>query len=379
MVSKILIVDDDLESLKLVGLMLQRRGFEVSAAHNGDQALIKAKTERPDLIILDVMMPGMDGYQVCQQLRATPETAHVPVLMFTAKTLVGDKVAGFQAGADDYLTKPIHPNELVSHVEALLQRVEQAPAAASDTARARIIGVIGAKGGVGTSTLTVNLSVAMHQLLGEDGTASNKEYPVCLVDLQAGWGSVALLMGQQPEKGWGALQRHSASRLNADILGQHLIPHVSGVHYLPASPAPSGEVLPPAELVRRVLDLLDQLAAFVFLDLGNTLNEAASQALRRCDVVLVVVEPEPLCVRMAQELMDRFKRMNLTQDVRVVAVKRFGAEIEQDVAADLEPDGVIDFAPSVVHQAVRQGTPFVLLSPDSAIAGQVRALAQALR
>ena len=117
---KIMIVDDDLESLKLVGLMLQRRGYEIVAAHSGDQALSKAKIEPPDLVILDIMMPGLDGYQVCQQLRADPTTARMPVIMFTAKTLVGDKVAGFQAGADDYLTKPIHPNELVSHVEALL-------------------------------------------------------------------------------------------------------------------------------------------------------------------------------------------------------------------------------------------------------------------
>ncbi len=126
MSKKILIVDDDPDSLKLIELMLQRRGYTVVSAQSGNQALEDVKTEKPDLIILDVMMPGMDGHQVCRKLRANAQTTHLPVIMFTAKSLVGDKVAGFQAGADDYLTKPIHPVELVSHVQALLQRSEQA-------------------------------------------------------------------------------------------------------------------------------------------------------------------------------------------------------------------------------------------------------------
>ena len=95
MSEKILIVDDDLESLKLISLMLQRRGYEVTAAQSGEQALSKIENENPNLIILDVMMPDMDGYEVCRYLRANPQTSHLPVIMFTAKTLVGDKVAGF--------------------------------------------------------------------------------------------------------------------------------------------------------------------------------------------------------------------------------------------------------------------------------------------
>ena len=147
MSEKILIVDDDLESLKLISLMLQRRGYEVTAAQSGEQALSKIENENPNLIILDVMMPDMDGFEVCRHLRANPQTSILPVIMFTAKTLVGDKVAGFQAGADDYLTKPIHPAELVSHVESLLQRSRSALAERRLLTKARIIGVMGAKGG----------------------------------------------------------------------------------------------------------------------------------------------------------------------------------------------------------------------------------------
>jgi len=114
MADKILIVDDDLETLRLVGLMLQRQGYEILAANNGNQALLQARSEKPDLIVLDVMMPEMDGFQFSQQLRKDPDVGNIPILMFTAKGQVDDKVAGYEAGADDYLTKPVHPAELVA-------------------------------------------------------------------------------------------------------------------------------------------------------------------------------------------------------------------------------------------------------------------------
>ncbi|MCX6025721.1 MAG: response regulator, partial [Chloroflexi bacterium] len=92
MPEKILIVDDDLDTLKLVGMMLQRRGYSIVAAINGTQALSKAASDRPDLILLDVMMPDLDGFEVARRLRADPLYASVPILMFTAKAQVDDKV-----------------------------------------------------------------------------------------------------------------------------------------------------------------------------------------------------------------------------------------------------------------------------------------------
>jgi DNA-binding response OmpR family regulator len=112
MPERILVVDDDVDSLKLIGLMLQRNGYEVVAANSGTQAMNRAIADRPDLIILDIMMPDMDGYEVCRRLRGDARTKGIPIIMFTAKTLIDDKVAGFEAGADDYLTKPTHPAEL---------------------------------------------------------------------------------------------------------------------------------------------------------------------------------------------------------------------------------------------------------------------------
>ena len=122
MAEKILIVDDDPETVRLVKLMLSRQGYSVITANSGKQALDLLHAEHPDLILLDVMMPEMDGFQVTRQLRSNPKTTDTPILIFSAKAQVDDKVAGYEAGADEYLTKPIHPAELVARIKALLIR-----------------------------------------------------------------------------------------------------------------------------------------------------------------------------------------------------------------------------------------------------------------
>src|SRR3990172_4317050 len=164
MPEKILIVDDDLDTLKLVGFILERQGYEIVAANSGGQGLAKAAAERPNLILLDVMMPDMEGYEVARRLRADSDLARTPIIMFTAKTMVDDKVAGFEAGVDDYMTKPTHPAELVSRVKALLARSTAGQKSATPTAslgeRGKIYGVIGAKGGMGVTTMALNLAVA---------------------------------------------------------------------------------------------------------------------------------------------------------------------------------------------------------------------------
>lgn len=105
--------------------MLRSRGYETVVVHSGWDALRAAKIQSPDLVILDVMMPGLDGMQVCKKLRGDPNTAHLPVIFLTAKMMMNDKIEGFQAGADDYLTKPFDIQELSLRVQAVLRRSQR--------------------------------------------------------------------------------------------------------------------------------------------------------------------------------------------------------------------------------------------------------------
>src|SRR5258706_6236630 len=110
---KILIVEDEADIRDLIKLRFEKEGFRVSVADDGEVALVKALQGIPDLIVLDLMLPKKDGLSVCKELKNTPSTKHIPILMLTAKSEEVDKILGFELGADDYLTKPFSPRELV--------------------------------------------------------------------------------------------------------------------------------------------------------------------------------------------------------------------------------------------------------------------------
>jgi DNA-binding response OmpR family regulator len=124
----VLVADDDDHIVELVSMYLQRSGYRVEAAHDGSQALSKARDLKPDLLVLDIMMPGEDGLQVCRSLA---RRGGVPIIFLTARSSDIDKIAGLRLGADDYVTKPFNPNELVARVDAVMRRAGNRQAAAN--------------------------------------------------------------------------------------------------------------------------------------------------------------------------------------------------------------------------------------------------------
>ena len=120
--ARILVVDDDRDVAGTIERTLKRKGHQVVVAYGGVQALQLIQGQRPDLVVLDIMMPRMDGIEVCQRIRTLPNVASVPILFLTAKGKIEDKIVGFEAGADDYLTKPFDLRELELRVKALLRR-----------------------------------------------------------------------------------------------------------------------------------------------------------------------------------------------------------------------------------------------------------------
>ena len=121
---KILVVDDEPDVVELIEFNLKGAGCEVTTAVDGEEALKKARAIPPDLIVLDVMLPEVDGLEVCKRLRSDPSTAAIPIIMLTAKAAEIDRVLGLELGADDYVTKPFSPRELVLRVKGMLRRLE---------------------------------------------------------------------------------------------------------------------------------------------------------------------------------------------------------------------------------------------------------------
>jgi len=125
MPKKILVVDDERPIVRLVQVNLEHAGYEVVTAYDGKEALEKVEQEKPDLIVLDVMMPQMDGFEVMQRLQANPKTRNIPVIMLTAKAQDADVFRGWQSGVTLYLTKPFSPFELISFVRRIFRSMEE--------------------------------------------------------------------------------------------------------------------------------------------------------------------------------------------------------------------------------------------------------------
>ena len=123
---RILVVDDERHIVRLVQVNLERAGYEVLTAYDGIEAMEKVKTESPDMVVLDVMMPRMDGFEVLKNLQADPRYQNIPVIMLTAKAQDADIFAGWQSGVSSYLTKPFNPRELLTFVQRIFESMDHA-------------------------------------------------------------------------------------------------------------------------------------------------------------------------------------------------------------------------------------------------------------
>lgn len=374
MTKRVLIVDDHLDVVKMVGLLLQKEGFEILAAQTGEQALSKARTEKPDVVILDVMIPDMDGYEICRRLRADPITAQLPILMFTAKMTPQDKVAGFQAGTDDYLTKPIHPSELLARVEAVMLRAARRAVKEPLLPRAKIYGFIGAKGGVGTTTLAVNVGVVLAQDL-----AQGKQ--TILADLQPGMASVSLQMDVRPSSLMAFLGQ-PAENLKPDAI-EAVVEEKTKLGVLSGQIEPHGAARPISRAhAEAILRSSGAAADHLLLDLGVGLSEANRYALLQCHHIIVVTETDRVSLTLAQALLTEMTHtLNLPAHRISVAIvnKVAGASFTRDSIKSqlgVEIAGVVTPAPELAWQAAERGTPMMLLQPDSLVCRQIRSVAE---
>jgi pilus assembly protein CpaE len=378
MSQKILIIDDDLDTLRLVGLMLQRQGYQISAATNGQQGLEKAFEEDPDLILLDVMMPDMDGYEVTRRLRSNPSTLETPILMFTAKTQLDDKVIGFEVGANDYLTKPTHPSELQARVKTLLARVGEKRANASsalDENRGYVIGVLGARGGLGTTTMAVNIGA---------GLQTRTKAEVIVAEMLPGQGTLALDVGVTSSKGLvDLLSITKLSELTRDRVREALVQHGSGLKLLLASDRPRdmhliNQVANYETLIRR----LATLARFVVLDLGVGIQPFAEKLITLCDEVFIVLEGVPNTIIHTKALIDDIAALGISKkNIKVVLNNRIRSDTQlpsSQVQAKLDHDilSTLTPAPELFVQATRVQTPAILCQPDSLTARQITKLVE---
>lgn len=374
MAEKILIVDDDLDTLKLVGLILQRQGYQIVAANSGSQGLAKAAAERPNLILLDVMMPDMEGYEVARRLRADRDLAQTPIIMFTAKTLVDDKVAGFEAGVDDYMTKPTHPAELVSRVKALLARAAATQRSTGPLERGKIIGIFAPKGGLGATTFALNFGTAMAQG-GND---------VILCDLRPGQGTLGLQLGFSHSNAVEQVLAKPAGEISNKLIEGQLVSHANtGLRLLLSSASPNNVSL--ANAVAQAEQLVRKAATmtkYLVLDMGPGVPDMVRKIIPLCDRHLLIIEPMRVTITLAKEMFGEFEKLSISPSrVDVLLLNRERSSLQmswQQVEGILNHSiaSVMTAAPELAYQAGEAGVPMVLMQPQSLTADQARTLAE---
>jgi DNA-binding response OmpR family regulator len=352
----ILVVDDDHDTLVLVGMVLEGQGYRVTKAESGPEAVEVALLDTPDLIILDVMMPKLDGYDVARQIRAEPATAHVPILMFSAKGRVEDKAAGYEAGVDDYLTKPVHPAKMLARVKATLERMGGGPAG-PDAPRGVVLACVGALPGVGVSTVATSLSLALREA-----------------------GSVVILVQETPPGEVGPSEAEVGPQIRQwlDRLDASLTEDPFGLWRLSAPGLTLDEGLWLAEGAA-------QLGDAIVLDLDAAYARVARWLPNVADQVVLVVGPSRRSLLAADDIVRSLRERNVAAaHIGGILVYQDPDGEAVDVAAvrrglGVDMLGVVPAAPDAFEEAGAADTPLLLHAPDCPAAQSLRRIAVNLR
>jgi pilus assembly protein CpaE len=367
-VATILVIDDDLQLIHLLELTLRTAGYEVLKATDGQAGLAITQEQHPDLIIADVMMPKLNGYEYCRRVRAQQDLANIPILVFSARFQPIDQQTALQAGATDYMPKTVAPAELLERIDSLLG----ASPASSSARQGSVVAVFSLRGGAGVTSLAVNLAVAL---------ALSRQQPIALLDMAPLSGHVALMLNLRPT---GSLRR--ALRSNHPVNEQSLEPywqtHDSGVQALtsPLSPSMAGEL--PASLVQPLATHLRRAYSLALLDLPSRLSGTTATALSEADRILLVVTPDMASVQSAVVAFQALDAVGITERQVEMVLNRpggVGGLTSEAVAKTLKRPlaAEIPYEPDMVS-SLNARRPLILTSPKSAAAQVITRLAKQL-
>ncbi|MEW6094151.1 MAG: response regulator [Chloroflexota bacterium] len=371
---RVLVIDDDPIYHKIIARGLQPMGYEIEVADNGTTGMEKARAVHPDIIITDVMMPDITGYDVARQLRRESEFALTPILVLSSQTGLQAKLSSFEAGADDYITKPFEPAELAARLTALLRRAESVKATVSvQTVKeeARLVAVHSLRGGTGCSSLAINLAVGLHSLW---------RLPTVLLDLNLVAGQVALMLNSTLKRTWADLGNIPANELDMSALESITNKHESGIAFISAPASPSDAEAITSESIAASIHLFKTHYGYVVVDLPHDFSETALSSLDAADLILLMATPDMASIRAAAAALDTYQKLNYPPEkIKIVLNATFpkhGLPKEKIEGALSVPISVtIPYIQDAFVEAINYGRPIVLANPDEPISGLLEDMA----
>jgi pilus assembly protein CpaE len=367
MAAKILVVDDDPNVQRGLEYTLKQEGYDVVIASDGAEAFRLYGAESPDLVLLDVMLPKLDGYQVAEKIRAEEAgSRHVPIIMLTAEREVEQKVRGLRAGADDYLIKPFHPAELLARIKSLLARFAPRDLLLARPPLGRILAFYGAKGGVGTTTIAINTAIALHRELGRK---------VCLVDgnLQFGDHRVFLDLGLDRKS---IVDVVTAPAIDGDLIKGTLVKHDSGIDLLLAPPSPETAELVHPEHLPEIAELLAGMYDYVLIDIDKRLDDINLGVFEAASTIFVVMTADLSCLKNVRLILETMTHLGYPAAKTQLVLNRSNAftginvkNAEGALKRTIDHQVVNEYRGAI--SALNTGAPFMFGKADSALGGSV--------
>ncbi len=374
MAAKILVVDDDPNVQRLLQYTLKQEGYDVLIASDGAEGFRLWGAETPDLILLDVMLPKLDGYQVAQKIRAEEgDGSHVPIIMLTAEREVEQKVRGLRAGADDYLIKPFHPAELLARIKSLLARFAPKDLMLARPPLGRVHAFYGAKGGVGTTTIAINTAIALHRELGRK---------VCLIDgnLQFGDHRVFLDLGLDRKS---IVDIVTAPSMDQDLIKQVLVKHDSGVDLLLAPPTPETAELVTTNHMPLILDHLRDLYDYVLVDIDKRLDDINLGILEASETIFVIMTADLSCLKNVRLVLETIGHLGYEASKVQLVLNRSNAftgisvkNAEGALKRTIDHQVVNEYRGAI--SALNSGAPFMFTKADSLLGSSLLQFARAI-
>ncbi len=379
--TKVLVVDDDLNIQRVLVFALKQEGYEVVVASDGAAGVEMALEAKPDLILMDVAMPRLDGYAATQQIRAAEEGRRVPIIMLTAEADMEQRVRGLRAGADDDIVKPFHPLELMARIKALLARGgATAPHGGSEVATLGHLALFyPAKGGVGTTTIAINTAIAL---------ARELRRRTALIDANLQFGDLRVFLDLGLDTA-SIVNAMSEPDLDADLLHKLIVRHRSGIELLLAPPSPaSADVVmerqrqEPAYL-SNILGLARRLYDYTLIDMSQSIDDFNLQLFDEADVIYVIMTADLSCLKNVPLVLETMDSLGYEKTKVQLVLNRSNAYTGINISnAESALGRKIDY--HIINEyrgaisALNSGEPFMDSRPESPLAKSVLDFARAI-
>ena len=367
---RILLVDDEEQIRKLLETSLQRRGYDVVTASDGIEALRQIRGKMPDLIVTDVNMPNMNGFELTRRLRADHRTARVPIVMLSARKQADDILTGYAEGADEYIAKPVEIAVLAAKIEVLIKRMKAT--AGEVVRRGRVLVFLRGKGGSGATTLAVNSAIAL---------AETKMYKTAVLDLCLEFGNVASHLNLRPQHTLADLAESQLDQLDDATFATFIAQDRSGVQVCVGSDTPERAELVTVSAVQQSIERLRRGSDYLMVDTPPSFTQQTLAAIDTADGATVVTEPHVASMKAARDCLTVLEKLSFPKERTLFVVNRTtqGGLDTDEVSRffNRRPDIVVPFTPAFDDSADR-GRPIVVLHADNAASKQLRDLAARL-